>query len=329
MRFNLGERKVWPFSQRSALRKTPKDTPFVDRVCYNPDMLNRTQPPLIVGFVADLMFTVRIEAAAARLNFNVRWIERADQIALDDPQILERAPAEHLSGAGAALVDQLSLWHPALILVDLGNQAIPWRDWLPIIKSVPATRRIPVICFGSHVDVETMKMARSCGADAVLARSRFVKDMPELIRRYARIPDYAAIEAACRQPLSSLALKGLEEFNRGEYFESHESLEHAWNEDQSAGRDLYRAVLQVAVAYLQIERGNFNGAVKMFLRMRQWIDPLPDTCRGINIARLRADSEQVRSSLMELGPDKISDFDHNLFRPVIYEVKDDIPRSGA
>jgi hypothetical protein len=309
--------------------KTPRNSPFFDLVCYNPDMPNRTQLPLIVGFVADLMFAVKIETAAERLNFDVRWIERADQITPDDSHILGRVPAEHLSGAGAVLVDQLSLWHPALILFDLGNQAIPWRDWLPIIKSVPATRRIPVVCFGSHVDVETMKTARSCGADAVLARSRFVKDLPGLIRRYARIPDYAAIEAACRQPLSSLALKGLEEFNRGEYFESHESLEDAWNEDQSAGRDLYRAVLQVAVAYLQIERGNFNGAVKMFLRMRQWIDPLPDTCRGINIARLRADAEQVRISLLELGPDRISDFDHSLFKPVMYEVKDDYPRSGA
>jgi hypothetical protein len=48
--------------------------------------------------------------------------------------------------------------------------------------------------------------------------------------------------------------------------------------------EVYRAVLQVAVAYFQIERGNYNGAAKMFLRLRQWIDPLPDYCRGIDIA---------------------------------------------
>ncbi len=286
-------------------------------------MPNRTQLPLIVGFVADLMFSARIESTAQRLKFDVHWIETADQIAPGDPQRLARVSAEPVSGSAAELIDQLSRRHPALIMIDLGNSAIPWRDWLPLIKSVPATRRIPVICFGSHVDVDTMKMARSCGADAVLARSRFVKDLPDLILRYARIPDYAAVEAACKQPLSSLALQGLEEFNRGEYFESHESLEDAWNEDQSAGRDLYRAVLQVAVAYLQIKRGNYPGAVKMFFRVRQWIDPLPDTCRGINIAQLRADAEQVRLSLLALGADKISDFDHSHFRPVIYEVQND------
>jgi hypothetical protein len=241
----------------------------------------------------------------------------------------DQNPAEHLSGAGMVLVDQLTRWHPALILIDLSNQAIPWRDWLPMLKTVPATRRIPVICFGSHVDVDTMKTARSCGAEAVLARSRFVSDLPDLILRYARVPDYEAIEEACKLPLSPLALKGLEEFNRGEYFEAHESLEDAWNEDQSVGRDLYRAILQVAVAYLQIERGNYNGAVKMFFRMRQWIDPLPATCRGVDIARLRADAEQVRLALMAYGPDKILELDQSLFKPVIYEVKDDIGHTGA
>lgn len=292
-------------------------------------MLNQPQPPLIVGFVADLMFTVKIELVAHRLNYAVRWIERADQLA---PGVLEPPddrPAEHLSGAEMTLVDRLTRWHPALILIDLGNQAVPWQEWLPMLKTVPATRRIPVICFGSHVDVDTMKLARSCGAEAVLARSRFVSDLPDLILRYARVPDYQAIEVACKSPLSGLALKGLEEFNRGEYFEAHESLEHAWNEDPSPGRDLYRAILQVAVAYLQIERSNFNGAVKMFFRMRQWIDPLPAICRGVDIVRLRADAEQVRLALMAVGSEKIRTFDRSLFRPVIYEVEDDNRRAGA
>ena len=291
-------------------------------------MPNHTQPPLIVGFVADLMFSVKIESVAERLNYSIRWIESAEQLAPGE-FVSPGNPAEHLSGSGMALVDQLTRWHPALILIDLGNPAVPWRDWLPMLKTVPATRRIPVICFGSHVDVDTLKYARSCGAEAVLARSRFVKDLPDLILRYARVPDYPAIAAACAQPLSRLALRGLEDFNRGSYFEAHEFLEEAWNEDQSAGRDLYRAILQVAVAYLQIERGNFKGAVKIFFRMRQWIDPLPDECRGIDIARLKADAEQVRQALIALGPDKIQDFDPNLFKPVVYEVKDDLDRTGV
>jgi tetratricopeptide (TPR) repeat protein len=276
--------------------------------------------PLIVAFVADLMFAARIESVAHRMGYRLELIERSSQIAPVEDLPLDRLPGEHLVGPGAVLLDRLSAWGPALLIFDLNNHEIPWREWIPLLTSVPATRRIPVLCFGSHVDVEATQAARSAGATAVVARSRFTSALPELIRKYARIPDLSRLAYACEQPLSSLALKGLAEFNRGEYFEAHEYLELAWNEDHSPARELYRAILQVGVAYLQIERGNYNGAVKMFLRLRQWIDPLPPLCRGVDVARLREDARQVHQVLLALGPDQIADFDRNLFKPVLYET---------
>lgn len=72
------------------------------------------------------------------------------------------------------------------------------------------------------------------------------------------------------------------------------------------------------MAYLQIERGNYHGAVKMFLRVRQWIDPLPDQCRGVDVARLRDDAAVVYEQLVALGPERIAQFDFNLLKPVVY-----------
>jgi len=141
-----------------------------------------------------------------------------------------------------------------------------------------------------------------------------------LIQKYARLPDEKALQEACQAPLSELALKGLELFNHGEYFEAHEALEGAWNEDQTPGRELYRAILQVAVAYLQIERRNYSGALKMFLRLRQWIDPLPDNCRGVDVARLRDDARAVHSMLVRLGRERVAELDPDLLRPVNYSV---------
>jgi predicted metal-dependent hydrolase len=60
-------------------------------------------------------------------------------------------------------------------------------------------------------------------------------------------------------------------------------------------------VLQVAVAYLQIERGNPNGAKKIFLRSRQWLSPLPDTCRGVDVKQLKKDAAAVEQALKEEG----------------------------
>ena len=37
-----------------------------------------SENPLLVGFVADLIFQSKIELAARTLNFGVTWIERVD-----------------------------------------------------------------------------------------------------------------------------------------------------------------------------------------------------------------------------------------------------------
>ena len=156
-----------------------------------------------------------------------------------------------------------------------------------------------------------MTAARSAGADVVLARSRFTADMPALFQRYVRIPDYISISAACAEPLSAEAREGIERFNQGEYYPAHDFLESAWV------ADLYRAILQVGIAYHQIQNGNYRGAVKMLLRVRQWLDPLPDICRGVDVASLRNDVERVYAAVIDLGQARIAEFDQLQFGKII------------
>ena len=288
-------------------------------------MDSQVDKPLIVAFVADLFFAVKIESAAEQGGFAVRWIESTDEFGPEDPRTPSRQLGEHLVGRGAKLLEQLTRWNPALAIFDLNNDQVPWEAWIMLITSVPATRRIPVLCFGSHMDVEVMLAASKAGADIVLARSRFVTELPELLKKHARTLDPEEIAVTCELPLSEKAIRGLEEFNRGEFYEAHEHLEEAWMEDGSLGRDLYRGVLQVGVAYYHIKEKNFKGAAKLFLRLRQWLDPLPDICRGIEVAQLRADAEVAHQRLLDLGPDRIAEFDLSLLRPVRY-VAPDQPR---
>ena len=275
--------------------------------------------PLILAFVKDLNFSVRIESAARLKDFQVKFIESANQISEPEVKTVGRQFAEPLEGREAILVDWITRWRPVLMVFDLGNDSIPWEKWINLLTSLPATRRIPVLCYGSHINIEDMRTAKLAGAKEVAARSRFVKNLPDLLIKHARLIDQSVLEGACQSSLSPLAVQGLEEFNRGEYFEAHESLEQAWLEDQTPGRELYQAVLQVAVAYYQILRGNYKGAVKMFLRVRQWIEPLPDVCRGVHIAKLRQEAGIVRQELLDLGPERISEFDRSLLKPVEYK----------
>lgn len=275
--------------------------------------------PLILAFVKELNSTVRIETAALSLGMNVEVIETANQIAPSDGRSLTPQTAEHLWGRGAALLEKITRINPALIIFDLGNENIPWEDWISLITSAPATRRIPVIGFGPHVEVENLRIAKKAGAIDVVSRSGFFSNLPGLVQKYARLIDQDELKSSCQEMLAPLAVRGIEEFNRGEYFEAHESLELAWKDDESSGRELYRAILQVAVAYYQILRGNYKGAAKMFLRLRQWIDPLPDYCRGVNVIKLRREAKAAHEALLSLGPERISEFDTSLFKPVEYQ----------
>jgi rubrerythrin len=125
----------------------------------------------------------------------------------------------------------------------------------------------------------------------------------------------------CHAPLHPQAAQGLRLFNAGQYFEAHEALEDAWNEEQSRARDLYRGILQIAVVYLHITRRNYHGAVKVYARSQRWIRDWPDVCRGIEVAELRRDAEAVINEVRRLGLERISEFDNSLLKPVRWEKR--------
>jgi predicted metal-dependent hydrolase len=126
------------------------------------------------------------------------------------------------------------------------------------------------------------------------------------------------ITCACQEELDAHVIEGLKLYNAGDYFECHEVLENAWRAEHGPIRELYRGILQVAVGYYHIQRGNYVGALKMFKRCRRWLAPFPDSCQGIDLAELRRDMQAVEDAIVRLGPDRIAYFDPKLFKPVEY-----------
>ncbi len=122
----------------------------------------------------------------------------------------------------------------------------------------------------------------------------------------------------CSEPLPAAARHGLELFNRGEYFEAHEALENAWRAEKGEIRSLYQGILQAAVMYLHITRNNYGGALKMFDRCMKLLAPWPDSCRGVQVGRLRRDLSTVMETIIRLGPERLEHFDTSLFKPVRY-----------
>lgn len=267
----------------------------------------------IVSFFMD---SAALETA---VSSNFTLINIATETAVGPTRIAaqQEALGEKLSGQTGKLFERITEWQPVLMIFDLANTAVPWQRWIPTLKTSPATRRFPILSVGATDAL--LKEAKRVGSNYVVDTEAFVEETAVYIQKYARIPDQDSLISSCAEPLPDLVVEGLELFNQGEFYKCHDALEEAWMADKSAGRNLYRGVLQIGIAYFQIERGNYRGAVKMLMRVRQWLDPLPDTCRGINVADLRQNAAAVQQAITNLGPKRISEFDKSLFKPVVYE----------
>jgi len=134
--------------------------------------------PIILAIVPNLMISTRIESNVEQLEFDYREISSFE----DDMDLAKQ-------GSRKAFLERISGWDLALIIIDLGNNQIPWEQWILSLKSSSSTQKIPILCFGPHVDVDTLQTARDAGADAVMARSRFISAMPSLIKKYMIQPN--------------------------------------------------------------------------------------------------------------------------------------------
>ena len=67
----------------------------------------------------------------------------------------------------------------ALVIV---NTATTGVDWEVAIRRARETS-LPVLAFGSHMDLEARTKALEAGAQRVVANSKFTSDMPGLVRR--------------------------------------------------------------------------------------------------------------------------------------------------
>lgn len=116
----------------------------------------------------------------------------------------------------------------------------------------------------------------------------------------------------CRLPASNQLIKGVRLFNTGEYFECHEVLEELWLAERGPIRELYQGVLQIGVALLHRQRGNFKGAVSLLQSGLRHIAPFGALCQQLDLARLRRETEALLKHLQQLGAERLAEMDETL-----------------
>ncbi len=114
--------------------------------------------PLIVAVIPDLMFQSRVREQARALDFDVTVADAQEEA------------AAAIAGA------------PDLVVLDLHAMGIETQKVIAHAKM----RRVPVLAFGRHTETGVLRAAREAGAAAVVVRSTFVEDLPQLLREHVR-----------------------------------------------------------------------------------------------------------------------------------------------
>ncbi len=117
----------------------------------------------IFAFVEDLFFATKIQETARKLNVKVEFVK-------NDKDILDR-----LAGPGEE--------QPSLIIFDLNNAGAKPLATIPKLKA-KLKKATSIIGFVSHVQGDLKVKAIEAGCDAVMPRSAFSQNLPQLLRRH-------------------------------------------------------------------------------------------------------------------------------------------------
>ncbi len=113
---------------------------------------------MILCVVDDLMFAVKISAAAKALKADVAF---------------ERAPNE--------VIARIRREAPSLVIFDLNSSRLKPIDTIKAMKSDAQLRGTRTLGYVSHVQTETIAAAREAGCDEVLARSAFSERLGSIL----------------------------------------------------------------------------------------------------------------------------------------------------
>jgi hypothetical protein len=111
------------------------------------------------------------------------------------------------------------------------------------------------------------------------------------------------METDCRKKPPSKLLEGIGQFNRGEYYDCHETLEEIWRDEQGKIRDLYKGILQIGVAIYHAQRSNLRGAMRLVSSAMVLLSPFAPECMGIDVAHLLQSAGRFREDLNDLASD--------------------------
>ncbi|HYN16173.1 MAG TPA: hypothetical protein VES66_10355 [Terriglobales bacterium] len=155
---------------------TSGTTGFFQHADVEPLPASEDSSTRIFAFIDDLFFRTKVQETARKLNVKVEFVKTEKDV-LDSIEASEG--------------------QPSLIIFDLNNAGAKPLSTIPKLKS-RLKKGTSIVGFVSHVQGELKVKALDVGCDAVMPRSAFSQNLPQLLRRHGASLEH--LEEAHGQP---------------------------------------------------------------------------------------------------------------------------------
>jgi uncharacterized protein len=98
--------------------------------------------------------------------------------------------------------------------------------------------------------------------------------------------------------------RGVELFNHGEFWESHEAWEEIWQDDNRDERIYYQGLIQVAAAFVHHGKRNLRGMRKLLHEGMSKLEPFRPFHEGLDLDRFLGELARWRDAL-DAAPERM------------------------
>lgn len=102
--------------------------------------------------------------------------------------------------------------------------------------------------------------------------------------------------------------QGVEQFNQGEFYACHDTLEALWIEATEPQKTFYQGILQIAVGFYHLSNSNWRGAVILLGEGINRLQRYPAIYSEIDVDELLSQSAALLTAIQKAGPEEIGDW---------------------
>ncbi|MCY7320445.1 MAG: DUF309 domain-containing protein [Phormidesmis sp. CAN_BIN36] len=105
--------------------------------------------------------------------------------------------------------------------------------------------------------------------------------------------------------LSETFWQAVEQFNQGDFYACHDTLEAIWIEAPTFEKNFYQGILQVAVALYHLGNHNWRGAVILLGEGLNRLRKYQPEYEGVDVDRLISDGTSLLTALQQIGAEQV------------------------